>query len=347
MIMIPLKMLTSRPPSNSSSARPVPRRRRACLSLLLLLAGPTLHAAPAAPVPAPLPVVASFSILGDLVKQVGGDRVAVEVLVGPGSDAHVVQPTPAQARSVASAQLIFSNGLGFEGWMARFLKAAGFKGRHVVLAEGLGGQGAPTASKDRGHEASPDPRRPSGHSHAHAHAHDVDPHVWQDVRQVLKFTRRIADALCEVDADGCSGYRQRSRAYAERLDALHREIVAGWAAIPAARRKVITSHEAFGHYGAAYGVTFLAPLGVSTQAEPSAQGVAALVRQIRREGVRALFVENVTDPRLIEQIARETGLQTSGSLYSDSLSDTQGPAPTYEAMMRINTQRLLQAVGRP
>jgi zinc/manganese transport system substrate-binding protein len=273
----------------------------------------------------PLPVVASFSILGDVVSQVGGERVAVQVLVGPGSDAHVVQPTPAQARQVAQAQVVVSHGLGLEGWLPRLLKSAGFKGRELRVAEGL------------------KPLKATG-ADRHGHAHDIDPHTWQDVASVRHWVPRIAATLCAADAAGCESYRARAAAYTQRLDALDAEIFAAWAPLPAAERKLITSHEAFGYYAAAYGVRFLAPQGLSTEAEASAMGVARLVRQIRAEGIKALFVESIADPRLIEQIGRETGVRPSGRLYSDSLSLPDGPAASYEALMRHNTRLMVDAL---
>ena len=277
----------------------------------------------------PLPVVASFSILGDVVAQVGGDRVAVQVLVGPGSDAHVVQPTPAQARQVALAQVVVAHGMGLEGWLPRLLKSAGFKGRQLLVAEGL------KPLKATG---------PDRHGHAHGHRHDVDPHTWQDVARVRQWVPRIAEALCEADAAGCADHRRRAQAYGARLQALDDEIRAQWAAVPPAERKLITSHDAFGYYAAAYGVRFLSPQGLSTEAEASARGVAQLVRQIRAEGIRALFVESIADPRLIEQIGRETGLKPAGRLYSDSLSPPDGPAASYEALMRHNTRLMVEAL---
>ncbi len=274
----------------------------------------------------PMPVVASFSILGDVVSQVGGERVAVQVLVGPGSDAHVLQPTPAQARQVAQARVVVAHGMGFEGWMPRLLRAAGFKGRELRVAEGL------------------KPLKAAPGSDRHGHAHDMDPHSWQDVASVLHWVPRIATALCEADAAGCDTYRSRAEAYATRLRALDAEIRALWAPLPAAERKLITSHDAFGWYAAAYGVRFLSPQGLSTEAEASARGVAQLVRQIRAEGIRALFVETIADPRLIEQIGRETGLKPAGRLYSDSLSPPDGAAASYEALMRHNTRQMVAAL---
>ena len=280
--------------------------------------------------PQPLPVVASFSVLGDVVAQVGGDRIALNVIVAPGSDAHVVQPTPAQARQVAAARVVVSHGLGLEGWLPRLEKAAGFRGKALRVAQGLPAL-KPAAGKSHGH----------GHHHHH---HDVDPHTWQDVARVRLWLPRIADALCGADAAGCDGYRARAAAYDRRLEALDAEIRQAWAAVPEAERKVITSHDAFGYYAAAYGVRFLAPQGVSTEAQPSAKGVAQLVRQIKAERIRALFVESIADPRLIEQIGRETGVRPAGRLYSDSLSPADGPAASYEAMMRHNTRQMVDAL---
>ncbi len=286
----------------------------------------SFHASAAEPA---LRAVASFSILGDLVRQVGGDRVEVEVLVGPGSDAHVYSPKPAQARQVGQAQVVFSNGLGFDGWMARLLKSAGFKGRHVVASEGV----KPLKAAP-GHD---------GHGHGHGHA-EADPHAWQDVARVQAYVANIAQGLCAADAPGCEAYRRNAESYGRQLKALDQEIKQAWGAIPAAQRLVISSHDAFGYYAAAYGVRFLAPQGVSTDAEASAQGVARLVRQIRQEKARALFVESIADPRLIEQIARETGLKASSAgLYSDSLAPS-GDASSYIGMMRHNTKALTAAI---
>jgi zinc/manganese transport system substrate-binding protein len=294
-----------------------------CLPFAVATALPARAAEPA------LRVVASFSILGDLARQVGGDRVQVDVLVGPGGDAHVFQPTPTHARQIGQAEVVFSHGLGFEGWMQRLLRNAGFRGRHVVLSQGVTPLGADGGDEHDGH----------GHDHGAS-----DPHAWQDASNAQVYVRNIADALCAADAAGCPSYRQRAEAYGARLKALDADIRAAWAAVPAVQRKVITSHDAFGYYAHAYGVRFLAPQGVSTESEASARGVARLVRQVRQENVRALFVENVTDVRLIEQIARETGLRMAGELYSDSLSPAGGPAATYEAMMRHNTRMLTSAI---
>jgi zinc/manganese transport system substrate-binding protein len=298
----------------------------ATLALGLGAIAPALHAQ------APVKAVASFSILGDLVRQVGGERVSVEVLVGPGSDAHVFQPSPAQARLVSQAQVVFSNGLGFEGWMSRLLKTAGYKGQQVVVSKGI----QPLkAQEPDDHDAK------KGHAHDHGEA---DPHAWQSVNNVKVFVKNIAQGLCRADPGGCDAYDRNARGYVAQLDALDGEIRAAWAPIPVAQRKVITSHDAFGYYARDHGVRFLAPQGVSTESEASAKGVAQLVRQIRKDQIKALFVESISDPRLIEQIARETGVKPSGELYSDSLSAPGGEAATYIDMMRVNTRALTSAV---
>ncbi len=309
-----------------ASRAPIVARRGALAWLtagaLAVLAPPALAAEE--PV---LRAVASFSILGDLVRQVGGERVAVDVLVGAGSDAHVFSPKPAQARQVGAAQVLFSSGLGFEGWMNRLLKTTHFKGRHVVASQGvrtLAGGDVP------------------GHSHAQGAA--PDPHAWQDVENARIYIDNIAEGLCAADAAGCASYRRNAAAYEQQLDKLEHEIQSAWDRIAAPQRLVITSHDAFGYYARAYGVRFLAPQGISTDSEASAQGVARLVRQIRRQGARALFVESISDPRLIEQIARETGLKAASTgLYSDSLAPT-GEASSYLGMMRHNTRALTQAI---
>jgi zinc/manganese transport system substrate-binding protein len=308
------------------------RRNRFAALVLFLLGALAAYVPAASASPPPVKAVATFSILGDLVGQVGGDRVALSVLAGAGEDAHVFTPSPAHARAVAQAAVLFSNGLGFEGWMSRLMKSAGYQGRHVVVSKGI------EALKEKhDHKA--------GHSHGHHHQGDHDPHAWQSVANVIVYANNIAAGLCQVDAAGCDTYRRNAQAYIERLRALDREIRDAWNGVEAARRKVITSHDAFAYYGQAYGVRFLSPQGVSTEAEASARGVARLIRQIRQENIRALFVENISDPRLIDQIGRETGVTPAGVLYSDSLSKAGGAASTYVDMMRFNTAALIKAVG--
>jgi len=303
----------------------LPRRRATLAALALGLAAltPSLHAQ------APLRAVASFSILGDIVKEVGGDRVAVDVLVGPGADAHVFQPTPSHARLVGQAQVVFANGLGFEGWLSRLLKTSAYKGRSITVSQGI------QPLKDE-----------AGHGDHHkGHSHDdVDPHAWQSAGNVKVYARNIAKALCQADAPSCDLYQRNARAYEARLNELDAEIRAAWAPIPVAQRKVITSHDAFAYYARDHRVSFLAPQGVSTESEASAKGVAQLVRQIRKDQIKALFVESISDPRLIEQIASETGVKPSGALYSDSLSAPGGDASSYIELMRFNTRALTAAM---
>ncbi len=287
---------------------------------------------------APLKVVASFSILGDMVAQVGGDLVAVRTLVGPDGDAHVYQPTPGDAQAVAGAGLVVVNGLGFEGWLDRLTGAAGYRGRVVIATRGVTAQ-TMVEEDDEGGVSRPGrkvvtPKRID------------DPHAWQDLRNGAVYVRNIAEGLAAADPANAATYRARAQAYAAELKTLDGWVRETLEPIPADRRKVITGHDAFGYFANAYGVMFIAPVGISTEAEPTASGVARLIRQIRQEQIKALFVENMTDPRLIEQIGRETGAQPGGTLYADALSGPAGPAPTYVAMFRHNAALLAAAMRR-
>ena len=283
--------------------------------------------------PQPVRTVASFSILADLVQQVGGERVRVDVLVPAGADAHVFQPKPSQARLVGQAQVVFSNGLGFEGWIPRLLKSSGFRAQHVVVSDGI--QALPAPEEDH-----------AEHGHEHHDHGRRDPHAWQSVPNAIHFVQRIATGLCQADAAGCPVYEDNARRYVAELEQLDQQIRQSWSVVPEAERKVLTSHDAFGYYARAYGVHFLAPQGVSTDSEASARGVARLIRQIKSERIKALFVENIADPRLIEQIARETGVRMSGELYSDALSPKDAPAGSYVAMMRHNTALMVKSIQR-
>jgi zinc/manganese transport system substrate-binding protein len=293
-----------------------------------------------------LKVVTTFTILGDMVKNVGGEHVAVTTLVGPDSDAHVYQPTPADARALAQADVIVVNGLGFEGWIDRLIKASGYKGPVVVASEGV----SPLQAED-GH----------GHGPAHGHAHrhgskgapvkgkdhhhgELDPHAWHDLANGRLYVANIARALAAADPAHADDYRRRAEAYDHELAMLDRNIRSRLDAVPADRRRVITSHDSFRYLGRAYGIDFHAPVGLSTDSEPSAGEVAALIRQMKKERIRVLFVENITDPRLIQQLARETDAVIGGTLYSDSLSGPDGPAPTYIDMFRHNASILTAAL---
>lgn len=278
----------------------------------------------------PIPVVASFSILADFARSVGGDRIAVTALVGPGGDSHVYTPTPADARTVAAARLVIVNGLGFEGWLPRLVKAAGGKATVVEAARGIA------------------PRRAADDDHDHDHDHDhgaIDPHAWQSVANAKTYVVNIRDALIAIDTAGADTYRANATAYLAQLDALDGAVREAIAALPATRRKVISSHDAFGYFTARYGITFIAPQGLSTDAEPSARAVGAIIRQIKRQKIPAVFLENMTDPRLAHRIAAESGARIGGTLYADSLTAENGPAPTYIAMVRHNIKALTDALS--
>jgi zinc/manganese transport system substrate-binding protein len=291
---------------------------------------------------APVKVIASFSILGDFVSEVGRDHVQVRTLVGPNGDAHVYEPTPADARNTVSADLVVVNGLGLEGWLDRLVEASGYRGTVAVASEGV----VPIRLSEEQLAHMPvEAEGEGGAGQAAAeHHHDVDPHAWQSVANAEIYVKNIAAALCATDPGDCADFKANAAAYTEQLKQLDQSIKQGFALIPAEKRKVITSHDAFGYFGRAYGVEILAPQGVSTESEASAADVARLIRQIRAEGVTALFLENISDPRLIEQIGRETGVQPGGELFSDALSEPSGPAATYIAMMRHNAGLLQNAM---
>lgn len=292
--------------------------RRSLLAAATLLAVRPVHAEPK------LRVVATFSIVGDLVREVGGDRLGLAVLVGPDIDAHTYQPKPSDVRVLPGAQVLVSNGLGFEGWIDRLAEAAPFKGRRVVASTGV----ATLAAGGLG-------------GHGHSHGHGPDPHCWQDVGRVKRYVANIADGLTLADAGNAALYRERAEAYSRRLDELDRWVRAAIAEVPASQRKVITGHDSFRYFADAYGVQFLAPRGFKTDSEPTAKDVAALIRQVREQKIKALFVENMTNPGLVEQIAREAGAVVGARLYSDALSVPDGPAATYEALMRHNVTALV------
>jgi zinc/manganese transport system substrate-binding protein len=282
-----------------------------------------------------LPVVATFSILGDLAKQVAGDRADVKILVGPGGDAHVFAPTPADARTLGAAKLVVVNGLKFEGWIDRLIASSKTKGKIVVAAKGV-------KTLRTGRNDSHSDRHNQGHAHAHGEA---DPHAWQDIANVKIYVANIRDGLIGADPDGRAAYEANAKAYMERLDALEAEIKTSVASIPPERRKIITTHDAFGYFAAAYGLKFIAPQGVSTDSAASAQDVARIIRQIRAEKIPAVFNENITDPRMAARIAQETGAKLGGTLYSDQLSAPDGPAGTYIDMVRHNIRELTKALA--
>lgn len=309
-----------------------------------------------------LKVIASFSIIADFAKNVGGDRVDITTLVGPNGDAHVYEPKPADAAAVGAADVVLVNGLQFEGFLQRLVEASGTKAPVVELTKG--GEVLKNAEEEHHHdhdktaegghehkqeasEAGHDHDGEEGHQHAHeGHHHhgEFDPHAWQSVHNAEVYVKNIADAFCASDAAGCDTYKANAKAYGEKLEALDGEIKAAVAEVPEEKRTIITSHDAFGYFQHEYGLKFLAPEGVSTESEASAADVAALIKQVKDDQASAIFVENITNPRLIEQIASETGIKVGGTLYSDALSDESGPAATYIDMMRHNVSTIRGAI---
>ena len=301
------------------------RARGFALVLCLLL--------PAAAVAEPLRAVATFSILGDLVRQVGGDGVRVLDLVGPDADAHGYSPAPGDSRTLAAADIVFVNGLGLEGWIDRLIAASGARAPVVVASRGV----ATIAGR---------------HEHAGegtgqgAESQTADPHAWQSVANVRIYVANVRDGLSKADPARAAGYARNADAYLAQLAALDAEIRETIAGIPPEHRRIITTHDAFGYFSAAYGLTFLAPQGVSTEAEASPRDVGRIIRQIRRDKVPAVFLETIADPRLMQQIARESGAKIGGKVFSDALSGPAGPAPTYLDLMRSNLRAFGAALGR-
>jgi zinc/manganese transport system substrate-binding protein len=284
----------------------------------------------------PLKVFASFTVIADLAKNVGGERVDVATIVGPDGDAHVYEPSPADAVAMSKADVVLVNGLHFEGFLQRLVETSATKAAIVELTRGV----TPIEFKAEFAEA-------EDHDDEGGHAHDpgaVDPHAFQSIPNAEIYVGNIADAFCAADTEGCAGYRTNAAAYTKKLQALDGEVRGAIASIPAGKRVVITSHDAFGYFEHEYGLTFLAPQGLSTNSEPSAADVAKLVEQVRHDKAAAVFVENITNPRLIEQIASETGIKVGGSLYSDALSGPDGPASTYIDMMENNIRQIKGAI---
>ncbi|WP_298261566.1 metal ABC transporter substrate-binding protein [Bradyrhizobium sp.] len=282
------------------------------LALAVSLGASPMHAQ------APLKVVASFSIVGDLVRNVGGDRVEVTTLVGADGDVHVYTPTPADARKIADARLLVVNGLGLEGWLPRLLQAAGGKASIVTATAGI----APLKAGS-----------------------DADPHAWQSVANAEKYVANIRDALVAADPADADVFRQNASSYLVRLEALDADVQQAVDQIPQSRRKVISTHDAFGYFAARYGVEFIAPIGVSTEAEPSARDIAKIIAQVKAAHIPTVFLERIGDPRLIRRISEETGAKVGGTLYSDSLTNEKGDAPTYIDMVRHNIRTLTSALA--
>jgi zinc/manganese transport system substrate-binding protein len=265
-----------------------------------------------------LKVVASFSIPDDFVRNVGGDHVSVITLVGPEGDVHVYTPSPTDARKIADAKLLVINGLGLEGWLPRLLQASGSKAPIITATKGI----APLKV-----------------------GLDADPHAWQSVANAKIYVANIRDALASVDPADAEVFSSQAQTYLGKLDALDREVREAIAKIPPSRRKVISTHDSFGYFASAYGIEFIAPVGVSTESEASARDIAAIIRQIKNQKIPAVFLENISDPRLIRRIAAESGARIGGTLYSDSLTGEKGDAPTYIDMVRHNIRALTSALA--
>ena len=328
---------------------------RPLLSLItvssLLLSAPIVQANPTPPID----VVASFSILANITEEIGGPLVNVTTLVGPDADSHVFNPSPADAKSLARAQVVVINGLGFEGWIDRLVKSSGFKGKLVVASNGV----KPLDFKEETKSHAPEQKDSHDHSHKHSHKpktdhgkhdhakHDqgeVDPHAWQDLKNGKIYAENIRAALVAVLPTARDEINARAKYYIDQIEALDQDSRMRLNAVPAEQRRVVSSHDAFGYFAQAYDVEFFAAQGWSTDREVSAAHMATLIREIRKDKVHALFVENMSDPRLMQRIAEETGVRIGGKLYSDALSAPGTAADTYLKMFSSNVNAILQTI---
>lgn len=322
------------------------------LTPALIIGTSAMLALPAAIAAERIQVVTSFSILADMVQNVGGEHVEVTSLVGPDSDAHVFSPTPRDARALADADLVVFNGLLFEGWMERLIDSSDYHGPLVTTTDGIDrldyhghDHGHAHGHDDHDHGHDHDDHDDHGHDdHDHDHG-DYDPHAWQDLAMGKVYVGNILEGLIEADPDNEAAYRENAERYINELEATDREIRELLGEIPAST-SVITGHDSFGYFANAYGLRFLSPVGLSTEADPSAADMARLIDVIREQNVRALFHENMTSPAVINQLAEETGLPIAGTLYADALS-AEGEASTYLGMMRHNAQVLHDALAEP
>jgi zinc/manganese transport system substrate-binding protein len=303
------------------------------LRLLLLLGFATVSAMSPASTQEKAPkleVVATFSILGDFAANVGGNLIVVRTLVGPNGDVHVYSPTPGDVEAIRNARLVIVNGLGLEGWLPRLVESSGSNATTVVATHGIVPRNiaADEIILSRGHAAG-----------------SADPHAWQSVPNAEIYVANIRDAMVAADPANAATYGANAAAYLAKLEALDHDVHDAVARIPTNRRKVVSTHDAFGYFAAAYDITFVAPEGVSTETEPSARDVATVIAQIKKERIPAVFLENVSDPRIMRQIASETGAAIGGTLYSDSLTDEKGEAPTYILMVRHNLSAIARALA--
>ena len=287
----------------------------AALSTLIALSAPVSAAE--------LKAVASFTVLADIVAEVGGNHVTVTSLVSPDGDPHEFEPSPKDAKNLKAADVVFVSGLGLEGWMDRLISASGYKGTPVTVSEGIK---ARTMEED-GKTV-------------------TDPHVWNSPVNVKVWVGNIEKALSAADPADAADFKANAEAYTKKLDALNTYAHSKFDPIQDDRRKILTSHDAFGYFGQEYKVTFLSPLGISTESEASAGDVAKLIEQIKTEHVKTYFFENSNDPRLVKQVAKATGAKPGGELYVESLSKKSGPAPTYEKMFRYNVDVISSAIAK-
>jgi zinc/manganese transport system substrate-binding protein len=280
-----------------------------------------------------LKVVSSFTVISDFAKNVGGDKISLATLVGPNGDAHVYEPKPADAAAVAGADVVLVNGLHFEGFLPRLVEASATKAPIVVLTKGV--EPIKSAEEDHNHGAAGAEKEEHG---------AYDPHAFQSIHNAKIYVKNIVDAFCAADAANCDTYKTNGSAYTAKLDATEVEVKAAIASIPESKRLIITSHDAFGYFQHEYGLKFLAPEGISTDSEASAADIVALIKQIKEDRASAIFVENITNPRLIEQIASETKLNVGGVLFSDALSTPEEGASTYIDMMHHNIDTFKKAI---
>ncbi|MBU9857007.1 metal ABC transporter substrate-binding protein [Rahnella bonaserana] len=265
--------------------------------------------------------VASFSILGDIVQEVGGDHVKVTTLVGPDGDPHSFEPSPKDSKAINASDVVFVSGLGLEGWIDRLVTASGYKGHLVTASEGVNSRKMEEDGKQI-----------------------TDPHAWNSMANGVIYATNVMNALIKADPEDADYFRQRGTAYIEQLQKLDAWAKTEFTGIPQSKRKVLTSHDAFGYFGQEYHVSFMAPVGFSTEAEASASGVASLIKQIKEEKVKTYFIENQTDPRLVKQIAAASGAQPGGELYPEALSGPQGPATTYIKAFKHNVETIVASM---
>jgi zinc/manganese transport system substrate-binding protein len=265
--------------------------------------------------------VTSFSILGDIVQEVGGEHVKVTSLVGPDGDPHSFEPSPKDSKAINASDVVFVSGLGLEGWIDRLVTASGYKGHLVTASEGVNSRKMEEDGKQI-----------------------TDPHAWNSMANGVIYATNVMNALIKADPQDADYFRQRGKAYIEQLQKLDSWAKTEFAGIPQSKRKVLTSHDAFGYFGQEYHVSFMAPVGFSTESEASASGVASLIKQIKDEKVKTYFIENQTDPRLVKQIAAASGAQPGGELYPEALSGPQGPATTYVKAFKHNVETIVASM---